>query len=446
MFLNCRNRYNRLVVKKTFYGRDNNRTCSSKLFDTDKLCAQATPDTIKQKVDLMCSGEYKCKVPVSPAFLEQKGNYICPSTRKYLQVTYACHQDPKLHMICRNCSSSCWPLCQKECCEPPIIPLVTNVQKAPEELTCHEGCPNHCAPQCDMACCASNVLGVGPDNSKRPIVNSCKGDCKNLCAPLCRPSCCSRHKKNSAKVRAQHLQRRINYHRLPPRRVSTIATTCPVDCHGNCLPHCDPSCCRQIPLNQHPYYVEPLSARIQRTQCAGACHPSCAPLCAPECCRYMNQLRSIPNPPVQAQAPLQPMIPQPQVQSDYATQAVARTGYGAQTSPQQTEYPNINQPPLNLVTSQTLEVEVPNVQYQYNDPQQTYQRILPQQPVANGCPQSCATSCDSNCKLGCCVNPNSYVFTTPMIGDEEQRRTYELLLAKYRTNQLAKYYQNRGMS
>lgn len=536
MFLNCRNRYNRIVIKNTYYGRQNNHTCSSKIFDSDKLCDEPTPDTIKRKVDLMCSGEHKCKVPVSPAFLEKKGNYICPQVRKYLLVTYACHQHPKLHMVCKNCSSKCWPLCQKQCCEPPP-PVVPTVKKAPEKITCQEGCPNHCAPQCDMACCASNVLGVVPDNSKHEIVSSCKGDCVNLCAPLCLPSCCSRHKKSATKS-ASKPSRRLNY-KLPLRQVAAMGATCPIGCPVTCRPACQMSCCRpgptpapapaQMPESlpepgplpvvgrphhwvepfsaSHPDYVEPLSARLQRLQgpsyttplsvtlqggCANGCHSTCAPLCSPQCCAYMGELRTLGAPPPPAvpapapapvQAPPQlpvpaavPAMPQAAVQAPVSTvsqapalppapapaqaplppfasqAAVARTAYAAMAMAQQPSYvnqlaaqlaatgPRVPQPPATLVTGQTLEVEEPN---------HTFQQIYPENPATRGCPPQCATTCDSSCSLGCCTNsapPNSYVFTTNPVEDDEQRRTYEKLLEKYRSEQLAKYYQNKAFT
>merc|ERR1719427_701522 len=96
--------------------------------------------------------------------------------------------------------------------------------------------------------------------------------------------------------------------------------------------------------------------------------------------------------------------------------------------------------------------------YNREAPEHTYQRVYPGQPGAAaaaaggsaaagglplGCPESCARSCDANCKLGCCAPSNSYFFTSQQItNDEDQRRTYEMLLQKYRNNQLQKYYQS----
>lgn len=475
MFLNCRNRYNRLVIKDTFYGRNNNHTCSSRIFDSEKMCNEPTPDSIRKKVDLMCSGEYKCKVPVSPAFLESKGNLICPSVKKYLKVTYACHQNPKLHMVCKNCTSKCWPLCSKDCCHPPPPPTqpptAAVIKEAPKKSTCQDGCPAHCAPNCQLSCCASKTLGVSPKTtSHESPQNSCKGDCKNICAPLCLSSCCNRHKKSDA-VNAALKARKLKY-QLARKNLARIQT-CPVSsCPMNCRPLCQQACCRpRVSNTRHPDYVEPLSARLQRlspggfvrpgTQCMNGCDATCAPLCNPQCCAYMGELRALggssvrqqftpiqsivlPNAPAAVQAPppapVQPLVsarlpaqmaPVPMVApyQGYPGYASPQAFFNTQTSP----YTGLNQaPPTGLVTSQTLDVEEPNHSYQTVN------------PVTRGCPPQCATSCDASCRLDCCANP--FVFTTNSVGDDTQRRTYEKLLEKYRSEQLSRYYQNRGFT
>jgi len=416
----------------------------------------------------MCSGEYKCKVPVSPGFLEQKGNYICPGVKKYLMVTYACHQNPRLHMVCKNCTSKCWPLCTKDCCHPPpptSPPTVAIIKQAPKILTCPNGCPAHCAPNCQLSCCVSNSLGLAPPKNKHEISSTCNGNCKNLCGPLCLPSCCNKNKK-SAPAPLKTLSR-IN--KLPKRKFASIAT-CPVaSCPMNCRPLCQAACCKpKTPNKAHSEYVEPLSARLQQLtpnyaqpprQCINGCDPTCAPSCDPQCCAYMGELRALggPSVPQQFQTPLRTMVlpnepalaqarapvpvQQPQIQA-MARPPVASPiqGYPGYATPQaffntqQAPYPVINQAPTNLVTSQTLDVEEPN---------HTYQQV---NPVARGCPPQCATTCDATCRLDCCADPSSYVFTTNSVGDDSQRKTYERLLEKYRTEQLARYYQTRGFT
>ena len=123
LVIQCRNRYNKIVVKEVFYGRDNYFTCISKTFNTTKLCSEHTPRSVIDKTHMMCSGENKCKVPVTSTFLEGKDQEICPGIRKYLTVTYACHQQPHFQMICPNsCANSCWPACATSCCHPPPPP------------------------------------------------------------------------------------------------------------------------------------------------------------------------------------------------------------------------------------------------------------------------------------------------------------------------------------
>jgi len=524
MILNCRNRYNKIVVKETFYGRKNNHTCASKIFDTEKLCDDTTPDSIKKKVDIMCTGEYKCKVPITPAFLEKKGDPVCPGTRKYLQVTYACHQDPKLHMVCyNNCTNKCWPLCNKECCNPPppkeerhdpppappapaasaaaapaaaapaaapppapaaasaaaVSPDKTNVYKelteVPQALTCRGSCPNRCAPQCDITCCETKpqpkqklIKDFNPYASKGVSQKSCHGDCLNICAPLCRPSCCARHKKSSVKptnhkqIEAEEQEQPpppLNYNQFPHAPpITAPIVTCPRECNGKCSPNCPQVCCAQYPIAGNPYYVEPMTARMQ---CPAGCNQRCEPSCTPQCCMQYNRYQ-VPQPPAAASA-MSPQAP-----------GLSRTGYYGPQQPVSPAVANTQPYPLAypqpavarggqtpLVAGQTLDVEIPNPNYNRVAPAQTYQRVYPGAPpnqgagvaagrggLPLGCPESCARSCDANCKLGCCATPNTpstpntYFFSTQQINDDDQRRTYELLLQKYRNSQLQKYFQN----
>lgn len=489
MILNCRNRYNKIVVKDTFYGRANNHTCASKIFDTEKLCDQTTPDSIRKKVDIMCTGEYKCKVPITPAFLEKKGESMCPGARKYLQVTYACHQDPKLHMVCyNNCTNKCWPLCNKDCCNPnpspppspppkevrhdtppaqpsapapsPASSEKTNVEakvykeltEVPQALTCRGSCPNRCAPQCDITCCETKpqprvklIKDFNPSAVKSVSQKSCHGDCLNICAPLCRPSCCARHKKSSVKPnnhRPNVVEERppMSFNQFPHAPPITAPfVTCPRECNGKCSPSCPQVCCAQYPKAGNPYYVEPMTA--VRMNCPGGCNQRCSPSCTPQCCMQYNRYQ-VPAAPPQAPGlsrtgyygPQQPVSP---------AVANAQPAYPAAAA-----YAGPPGAPLPLVAGQTLEVEVPNMNYNRDAPAQTFQRVMPGQAGGQGgglplgCPESCARSCDAKCALGCCApSSNTYYFSTQQVNDEDQRRTYEMLLQKYRNTQLQKYYQ-----
>jgi hypothetical protein len=314
-----------------------------------------------------------------------------------------------------------------------------DLTRGPQELTCRGSCPNRCAPQCDITCCETK-----PQTKTLPLIDtkapkSCPGDCLNLCAPLCRGSCCARHKKSSVRPPSNGALATVE---TPPKSVVVnfapqpfAGNICPAPCQGKCTANCPQVCCTEATAT-NSYYVRPLTSSA--TQCNSACDQRCAPSCTPQCCMQYNRgFAQLPQPqyygPQQPANPYAPAYPAPMPpQPGYAQHQPAVARDGAQP----------------MVVGQTLEVEVPNMRYNKNNPQTAYQRVYPGgvgTGVPPGCPASCARTCDARCKLGCCATappqaqPPMY-FSTQQVNDVDQRRTYEMLLQKYRNNQLQKYY------
>lgn len=97
MMLKCK-KHKKLVIKDTFYGRNDDATCANKKLDADKTCDEATPAKLKRKIHSMCSGKSKCRVPATTKFVKKYGSR-CPSAHKYLVVTYACKPHKKSNLF-----------------------------------------------------------------------------------------------------------------------------------------------------------------------------------------------------------------------------------------------------------------------------------------------------------------------------------------------------------
>ena len=388
LFLQCSNRYNKLEILDTFYGRENNKICTSKVLETSKLCENQTPNSVVRKVHLMCAGENRCKIPVTSEFLEKDGNNtVCPDIRKYLKVKYLCHQNPKIRMECPGkCGDKCWPVCDQKCCNP------SHLIKNP--TTCPGTCSNNCAPSCNSSCCTTSqpkehnmhILQPRPfpQYAAYETPRTCTGNCKSMCAPACLLQCC----------RANPIQP------LMQQQASThiISTTYLVPPQSPPPPPVAPPPLIQ-PMQQPRIVYQPsLQQSIQQPapsfggNCGGACHASCAPQCTTACC--------------QSFAISQSQIMQPPVQPP-----VQINSYFQQRPPP----PPINYPPISM-------------------PQAP---IIYQQP----CQKSCLRTCTSSCAPRCCISGEMAANDALKIKQLQERKMYLQFLTDYRKKQLQRYYQ-----
>lgn len=451
LMLQCRNRYNKIIIKEAFYGRDNLFTCTSKIFNATKLCGIPTPSIIIQKVHLMCNNENKCKIPVTAKFLEKEGQEICPDIRKYLKVKYACHQNPQLHMVCAGtCSNTCWPMCQQSCCSPPPPPpppaLMPIMMQSPQQ--CGGGCPSKCSPLCQPTCCKSQVPTL---SFMQNSVSSCPGSCSGSCLPLCDPTCCMMQK-----VKSTH---QFNQ----PQPYSQVPPSCPGSCSSQCAPLCSASCCQiqnAMMMAQQPPPV---------LTCPGSCSPQCAPSCQQSCCQRISMMMAPPPPPPTCPgcssrcAPLcQPTCCQSSVMSASPVMSVPlpprppppMCPVGCPVSCLPMCQPTCCQqggaaPPMMLPVMQAppmIPMQLPQM------PSQPVMMAPPPMPMmmplqmAAGCSPMCSPSmCQPSCPPRCCVpnaSNNAEVAEQAKVDPAEvqQRSTYQQMLTDFRKKQLKKYF------
>ena len=447
--IECRNRYSKIIIKDVFYGRDNYFTCTSKIFNATKLCSQQTPTSVSNKVQLMCSGETKCKVPVRSEFLEKDGNEICPGIRKFLKVAYSCHQNPHIAMICPNsCANSCWPSCTTVCCNPtsPVTPkpqMTDNVSKqvttiihhaamlSPEPVQCGSGCTSQCAPLCQPACCKLNAQVA-------PIM---AGTCSSFCSPSCYPQCnseCCASKSNQP----NHIQK--------PKPMM-----CDGSCPDSCAPSCDLRCCMQ--------QTQQLQTPVQ---CPGSCPQHCAPSCNPTCCMQSSMMISHQSPPPAPQ-PSCPIGCSPQCAPLCQPTCCQTSSFSAQPVPQHSqvtcqsgcpshcapmcqptccgEQRQLLMPPQQIMPMMPAAGQFP-----------PYMPVPPVQPIMpvdysfmNGCSLLCTPEmCSTGCPTQCCIPQAPQKKRKKMNGvsphEFEARRNYQEMLRSFREKQLESYLSQQG--
>jgi len=462
LMIQCRNRYNKITVKDVFYGRDNLFTCTSKTFNATKLCDQPTPSPIVQKVQMMCSGENKCKIPVTSEFLEKKSGEICPDIRKYLKVTYSCQQIPQMVMVCPDqCPNSCWPTCSMSCCEPPSDstnktepvdqppPMVTTILHQAAVLSpqpvqqCAAGCPTQCAPLCQPTCCQSQ-MPMMQDPSMM-----CPGDCASSCFPSCSSSCCSQQQSPPKALTNKQGKK------LPAPKPMTCEGSCPdscapscdlqccaqqthqiqtpVQCPGSCpqscAPSCNPSCCMHQSSMMMPPPLPPMAT------CAAGCAPQCAPLCQPTCCQ------SAPA------APMGMMIPAPQTHSTCAAGCPNRCAPMCQPTCCGGQQPMGMMPPV-----QPMAMAAPPMVPYIPPPQPMMAPAMDPSMMMGGCSPMCTPPmCDQSCSPECCSpelppttpRPRRQKMNGVSPHEVEARRNYQEMLRSFRERQIQNYFTSR---
>lgn len=94
--IKCKNRSNKLVVTKSFYGRDKTNICKHPVLPYEAYC-RGQEDIIMKKVQNLCDGENQCSIAVKDGLLVRKGTVLCPRVYKYLEVDYICTQHPDIY-------------------------------------------------------------------------------------------------------------------------------------------------------------------------------------------------------------------------------------------------------------------------------------------------------------------------------------------------------------
>ncbi|XP_067038327.1 WAS/WASL-interacting protein family member 3-like [Acropora muricata] len=194
--IKCPNKYDRIAIYSTFYGRDDNTTCQHKILPSKGHCAQEE-QRVNTKLYDLCQGESKCTVAATTSFLGKNNSVICPDVYKYARVIYRCIQHPKIVPVCSlPCHKpyKCFPRCDISCCSPPPPPPPRPVIP----LTCPGTCPSKCFPTCSQACCAPPPPPPAPFYYPMPsvaqaVTSRCPGPCPTICAPLCSVRCCIVH-------------------------------------------------------------------------------------------------------------------------------------------------------------------------------------------------------------------------------------------------------------
>ena len=503
--MQCQNRFNKLEISKVFYGRDDTTICSSRVLESKKRCNQTTPNTVIEKVKLMCSGENRCKIPVTPEFLEMKNELICPDIRKYLKVFYTCRQNAKIHEACTGgCSSKCYPQCSETCCNPSSL---TQTLEASHDLTmtCPGNCAQSCAPMCQPTCCQSFVLV-----KNQPLF--CPNGCQSSCAPLCSPGCCMF--KTFPTANLQNFRQpvpKLQYdvyrcdngcnkacaplcqptccesHRLLLEAAQHESSSCPNTCVNNCGSNCPSKCCKNYhyPLSNvisnqgfgsipapYTYTPSPPAQPLYQQECASPCSPACAPLCTSGCCSGTEAQPSIqvawcPSPcssscapachsaccnpqsssstTLQSQQQYQYVIPQQYMQ---APQQYMQAPQQYMQTPQ-IQITSANSYLFNPATSPALSPAVSSMfPIQTSDPYKTVSAppIPPSMPniYLQQQPPICPVGCGSTCMNYCpqfCCR--GVISKVDLFKSKEllQRKKYQQMLANFRAKQIQKYYQ-----
>merc|ERR550534_773623 len=160
-------------------------------------------------------------------------------------------------MVCyNNCTSKCWPLCQKECCEPPPPKEVRHetppspappaappaAPAAPAIITPAAAAPAAAAnaqPAAPAAAAAVDRVNseskVYKELTEVPQALTCRGSCPNRCAPQCDITCCETKPQPRVKL--------IRDSKDPSTARHVTQKSCHGDCLNICAPLCRPSCC-----------------------------------------------------------------------------------------------------------------------------------------------------------------------------------------------------------
>ncbi|XP_012560620.2 keratin-associated protein 10-4 isoform X1 [Hydra vulgaris] len=492
LYLQCQNRYNKLNISKVFYGRDDTTICTSRVLESKKICNHTTPNSVIEKVILMCSGENRCKIPVTPEFLEMKDNMICPDIRKYLKVFYTCRQNTNINEVCKGgCSSKCYPDCSESCCKPPsLTQAVTSSNYITS--TCPGNCPQSCAPMCQPTCCQSSIALKTP--------NFCPNGCQSLCAPLCSPSCCLFRAVPTANLQEfKQPVPKLQYdvfrcdngcnkacaplcqptccesHRMLLQAAKVERPSCPSTCINNCNSNCPSNCCKSyhypLPItaqgsniqNQEPVvyqassynYVQPPQAQsFYQKECTLPCSAGCAPYCTPECCsrtqpQIITQVTWCPLPCSPTCAPAcDSACCNPQTSSQESQQPYQ---YVMPQQYMQTPQQYLQNPQIPISSSTNLFYNNPVSPVYPVQTGNSYTDVssslgsqympyisMPQQPTT--CPIGCKSTCMSYCPQYCCrenINKVDLYKTKELL----QRKKYQQVLANFRAKQIQKYYQ-----
>lgn len=196
--IRCPNKYDRIAVFSTFYGRDDNTTCQHKILPSKGHCVEQE-QRINTKLYDLCQGENKCTVAATNSFLAKKNSIICPEVYKYARVVYRCIQHPKIVPVCSlPCHKpyKCFPRCDISCCTPPPPPPPPPPPSPFPPPTCPGACPAKCFPTCSQTCCIpppppppAPVYYPMPPPAL-PVSPTCPGPCPAICAPACSVRCC----------------------------------------------------------------------------------------------------------------------------------------------------------------------------------------------------------------------------------------------------------------
>lgn len=196
--IKCPNKYDRIALYSTFYGRDDNNTCQHKVLPSKGHCVK-DEHRINEKLFDLCQGESKCSVAATSTFLGKKNSIMCPEVYKYARVVYRCIQHPKIVPVCSlPCHKpyKCFPRCDISCCTPSPPPPPPPPPPPQLPPTCPGACPAKCFPACSQTCCspppppAPSPIYYPMPAPAPPPAPTCPGSCPSTCAPVCSVKCC----------------------------------------------------------------------------------------------------------------------------------------------------------------------------------------------------------------------------------------------------------------
>ncbi|XP_048578831.1 mediator of RNA polymerase II transcription subunit 15-like [Nematostella vectensis] len=262
--LECPNKYDRIILYSTFYGRKDNKTCQHDVIPSKGYCAQQEM-RVNEKVFDLCGHERRCLVSAHNRFLAKSNTTICPGLYKYLQVTYRCSQHPRLYthcpLPCKN-PQKCFPRCTADCCSP---------------KTCPANCPAHCYPSCDKRCCTPPAPPPPPPPAR------CPAACPSYCTPPCTAECCygqlQQQQMLEFQKKVQQQQAMYNM-QLRQQQEANLAARRSRIAHPmqQSIPGYQNYQRSSFPQTSYNNYARTVNS------CPGFCRMYCATGCPPQCC------------------------------------------------------------------------------------------------------------------------------------------------------------------